>query len=58
MEASKPKRVNPILNIIGVNSLRLGSLQIIVVIHDIKNNIPSIKSTVNFYTFIHFKRNK
>ena len=27
MEASEPKRVNPLLNIIGVNSLRLGGLQ-------------------------------
>ena len=28
MEASEPKWVNPIFNIIGVNSLRLGGLQI------------------------------
>ena len=28
MEASKPKWVNPVLNTIGVNSLRLGGLQI------------------------------
>ena len=29
MEVSKPKLVNPITNIIGVNSLRLGSLHIL-----------------------------
>ena len=28
MEASEPKWVNPVLNIIGVNSLRLGGLQL------------------------------
>ena len=28
MEASEPKLVNPVLNIIGVSSLRLGSLYI------------------------------
>ena len=28
LEASEPKWVNPILNIIGVNSLRIGGLQI------------------------------
>ena len=29
MEASKPKLVKPILNIIGINSLRLGGLQLL-----------------------------
>ena len=29
MEASEPKRVNPVLNIIGVDSFRLGGLNII-----------------------------
>ena len=33
LKASKPKWVNSVLNIIGVNSLRLGGLQI-----RIKNN--------------------
>ena len=28
MEASEPKSVNPVLNTIGVNSLRLGGLHI------------------------------
>ena len=28
MESSEPKYVNPVLNIIGVNSLRLGGLHI------------------------------
>ena len=32
MEASEPKWVNPVLNIIGVNSLRLGGLHITVLI--------------------------
>ena len=29
MEASEPKLVNPVLNIIGVNSLRLGGLHML-----------------------------
>ena len=32
MEASEPKKVNPISNIIGVNSLRLGGLYITAII--------------------------
>ena len=36
MEASEPKLVNPVLNIIGVNSLRLGGLHIPYTIHKIK----------------------
>ena len=43
MEASKPKWVNPILNIIGVNSLRLGGLHIIFPL----NSITSPKELKN-----------
>ena len=39
MEASEPKLVNPILNIIGIDLLRLGGLQIMDIIKIIKINV-------------------
>ena len=43
METTEPNGVNLILNIIGVNSLRLGDLQITV----ISNSVLSIQSMTN-----------
>ena len=43
MEASEPEWVNPISNIIGVNSLRLGSLQLLLsLLYDFKYLLKKI----------------
>ena len=40
IEDCEPKWVNPVLNITGVNSLRLGSLQLFIVCSIVKNRYP------------------
>ena len=63
MEASEPKWVNPVLNIIGVNSIRLGGLQISVsniVIHmNLNINILEfnceVSISIKFYATINGK---
>ena len=37
MEATEPKSVNPVLDIIGIDSFRLGGLQMLYLLYELKS---------------------